>query len=315
MNRHFGSRLRLSLTLAVAAGVLFAAHTPVAACTRALYVAKDGTVITGRSMDWGEDMASNMWVLPRGMKRDGRGGKNTIAWESKYGSLIVSAYDIGTAEGMNEKGLVVNLLALAESNYGKPPEGARVISMSSWPQYVLDNHATVAEAVADLRKETFRVQTVVLATGRPANMHMVIADPSGDSAVFEYVDRRLVIHHGKQYKVMTNSPTYDKQLAIMEYWKEAGGLEKSLPGTSRAADRFVRATYLLGALPAETSRPVPGGDVRAVADAQRRHPAWLFPRGTTVGLVHHLAGGERQHEPRRAFRLRHDPGDVLGASR
>jgi penicillin V acylase-like amidase (Ntn superfamily) len=43
-----------------------------------------------------------MWVLPRGMKRDGRGGKNTISWESKYGSLIVSAYDIGTAEGMNE---------------------------------------------------------------------------------------------------------------------------------------------------------------------------------------------------------------------
>ena len=259
MNRHFGSRLRLSLTLAVAAGVLFAAHTPVTACTRALYVAKDGTVITGRSMDWGEDMASNMWVLPRGMKRDGRGGKNTIAWESKYGSLIVSAYDIGTAEGMNEKGLVVNLLALAESNYGKPPEGARVISMSSWPQYVLDNHATVAEAVADLRKETFRVQTVVLATGRPANMHMVIADPSGDSAVFEYVDGKLVIHHGKQYKVMTNSPTYDRQLAIMEYWKDAGGLEKSLPGTSRAADRFVRATYLLGALPAETSRPYISG--------------------------------------------------------
>lgn len=139
---------------------------------------------------------SNMWVLPRGMKRDGRGGKNTISWVSKYGSLIVTAYDIGTAEGMNEKGLVVNELALVESNYGKPPDG---------------------------------------------------------SAVFEYVDGKLVIHHGKQYKVVTNSPTYDKQLAIMEYWKEAGGLEKSLPGTSRAADRFVRATYLLAALPTETS--------------------------------------------------------------
>ena len=249
-------RLRLVLVAAIA---LSSTPSPLAACTRVLYVAKDGTVITGRSMDWGEDMASNMWVLPRGMKRDGRGGKNTIAWESRYGSLIVSAYDIGTSEGMNEKGLVVNLLALVESNYGTPPEGARVISMSSWPQYVLDNHATVAEAVADLRKETFRVQTVVLATGRPANMHMVMSDPTGDSAVLEYVDGKLVIHHGKQYRVMTNSPTYDKQLAIMEYWKEAGGLEKSLPGTSRAADRFVRATYLLGALPAETSRPYISG--------------------------------------------------------
>jgi len=220
---------RKTLAVVVAATLVSASPGPTEACTRALYVAKDGTVIVGRSMDWGEDMMSNMWVLPRGMKRDGRGGKNTISWESKYGSLIVSAYDIGTAEGMNEKGLVVNELALVESNYGKPPEGAKVISLSTWPQYVLDNFATVGEAVADLRKEKFRVQTVVLGTGRPANMHLVISDATGDSAVFEYVDGKLVIHHGKQYKVVTNSPTYDKQLAIMEYWKDAGGLSKSCP--------------------------------------------------------------------------------------
>ena len=216
-------------------------------------MSKDGTVIVGRSMDWGEDMMSNMWVLPRGMKRDGRGGKNTITWVSKYGSLITTAYDIGTADGMNEKGLVVNELALVESNYGKPAEGAKVISLSTWPQYVLDIFATVAEAVAELRKENFRVQTVVLGNGRPANMHLVISDATGDSAVFEYVDGRLVIHHGKQYRVVTNSPTYDRQLAILEYWKDAGGIAKSLPGTSRAADRFVRTTFLLDVLSGEVS--------------------------------------------------------------
>lgn len=210
-------------------------------------------MIVGRSMDWGEDLKSNMWVLPRGMKRSGMGGGNTIAWESKYGSLIVTGYDIGTSEGMNEKGLVVNMLALAESDYGKPLQGGKVISMSTWAQYLLDNHSSVAEAVADLRKEEFRVQTLVLPTGRPANMHLAISDASGDSAVFEYVKGKLVIHHGKQYKVMTNSPTYDQQLSIMEYWKEAGGLNKSLPGTSRAADRFVRATYLLDAVPVEAA--------------------------------------------------------------
>jgi choloylglycine hydrolase len=244
---------RSAVATLVTATLLGSSLAPAQACTRALYVAKDGTVIVGRSMDWGEDMKSNMWVLPRGMKRDGRGGKNTIAWESKYGSLIVSAYDIGTAEGMNEKGLVVNELALVESNYGRPAAGEKVISLSTWPQYVLDNFATVAEAVADLRKESFRVQTVVLGTGRPANMHLVISDATGDSAVFEYVDGKLVIHHGKQYRVVTNSPTYDKQLAIMEYWKDAGGTSKSLPGTSRAADRFVRTSFLLDVLPAVAS--------------------------------------------------------------
>ena len=123
--------------------------------------------------------------------------------------------------------------------------------MSTWAQYVLDNHATVAEAVADLRKENFRVQTVVLPTGRPANMHLAMSDPTGDSAVFEYVKGKLVIHHGKQYKVMTNSPTYDKQLAIMEYWKEAGGLNE------------VPARHL------PRRRPLRPGDVPAGGDSDR----------------------------------------------
>jgi penicillin V acylase-like amidase (Ntn superfamily) len=227
--------------------------TPLPACTRALYVAKDGTILTGRSMDWGEDMHSNLWVLPAGMKRDGMGGANTVTWESKYGSLVVSAYDIGTCDGLNEKGLTVNMLALVESDYGKPPEGGNAICMSTWAQYLLDKHSNVADAVADLRKEEFRVQTIVLPTGRPANMHLAISDATGDSAIFEYVNGKLVIHHGKEFKVLTNSPTYDQQLAIMEYWKMAGGLTKFLPGTSNAADRFVRASFLLGALPVETS--------------------------------------------------------------
>ena len=281
--------LRSLLIALLSSLAIFTAQVPVAACTRALYVAKDGTVLTGRSMDWGEDMHSNMWVLPRGMKRDGGGGKNTVTWESKYGSLVVSAYDIGTCDGMNEKGLVVNMLALVESDYGKPAEGGKVICMSTWAQYILDNHATVAEAVADLRKEEFRVQTIVLPTGRPANMHLAISDATGDSAIFEYVNGKLVIHHGKQFKVLTNSPTYDQQLAIMEYWKLAGGLTKIAPRhfqrrrpfrprlvpARRAAGRDIEELHHRLAA-AEV--PLPGGDGGALADAQHRHAAGLFAR-------------------------------------
>jgi len=46
--------------VALVAAVLVSSAVPAGACTRALYVAKDGTVIVGRSMDWGEDMGSNM---------------------------------------------------------------------------------------------------------------------------------------------------------------------------------------------------------------------------------------------------------------
>ena len=47
---------------------------------------------------------------------------------------------------------------------------------------------------------------------------------------------------------MTNSPTYNKQLALNEYWKSIGGLS-FLPGTNRPSDRFARASFYVNALP------------------------------------------------------------------
>ncbi|MGI0481622.1 linear amide C-N hydrolase [Geminocystis sp. CENA526] len=222
----------------------------VLACTRVLYSGSDNTVITGRSMDWKEDIRSNLWVLPRGIDQNGLAGKNSIEWKSKYGSVVITAYDIGTADGMNEKGLVANLLYLAESDYGTT-EGKATLSMSLWAQYFLDNYATVAEAVEEMKKEPFRVITSTLPNGAPAQLHLVISDINGDSAIFEYIDGKLVIHHSKDYKVVTNSPTFDKQLALNEYWQSIGGLN-FLPGTNRAADRFARAYFLLNSIPTKT---------------------------------------------------------------
>jgi choloylglycine hydrolase len=71
-------------------------------------------------MDWMSDMGSNLWVFPRGMRRDGAVGPNSIQWTSRYGSVVVSVFDAATADGMNEKGLVANLLYLAETRYPTP---------------------------------------------------------------------------------------------------------------------------------------------------------------------------------------------------
>jgi choloylglycine hydrolase len=118
--------------------------------------------------------------------------------------------------------------------------------ITAWAQYLLDNFATVNEAVAEVKKDTFRVVPVVAPNGAKGTVHLAISDPTGDSAIFEYVKGTLVIHHGKEYQVMTNSPTYDKQIAINEYWKEFDGAVM-LPGTVRAADRFARASYYINA--------------------------------------------------------------------
>jgi len=219
------------------------------ACTRLVYHGANGQVITARSMDWKTDVRTNLWSLPRGIARSGEAGPNSVKWTAKYGSVVATGYDISTTDGVNEAGLNANLLWLVESEYPKFDQSKPGLTIAAWAQYVLDNFATVAEAVAALEKEPFVIVTdAVPGEQRLATLHLSMSDASGDSAIVEYVKGRQVIHHGRQYQVMTNSPIYDEQLALNTYWKQIGGTT-FLPGTNRAADRFARAAFYVDAIP------------------------------------------------------------------
>ena len=234
------------LSLLLIAVTLVVITYDVSACTRTVYFGREGQTVTGRSMDWIEDMQTNLWLFPRGMKRDGGLGNGSLEWTSKYGSVVTSIYEGGTADGMNEKGLVANLLYLVESEYPAADDKRPGLCITAWAQHLLDNFATVNEAVEEIQKDAFRVVPVAAPNGEKGTVHLAISDATGDSAIFEYVKGKLVIHHGKEYQVMTNSPTYDKQIAINEYWKDFDGAVM-LPGTVRAADRFARASYYINA--------------------------------------------------------------------
>lgn len=218
------------------------------ACTRILYETGSKDFIVGRSMDWADNTQTNLWAFPKGMERNGGVGEGSFTWTSKYGSVIATIYDVATVDGINEAGLVGNVLYLAESDYGPADAGKPKMSVGGWLQYVLDSFATVSEAVDGLEDNPFTVVAPNLPNGKAATGHVALSDPSGDSAIFEYLDGKLVIHHGPETKVMTNSPPYDQQLAIDTYWTGIGG-STFLPGTNRAADRFVRASYFLSASP------------------------------------------------------------------
>lgn len=221
---------------------------PTDACTRAVYLGPDDMVVTGRTMDWKEDPQSNIYFFPRGMDRRGGMTDHSVKWTSSYGSVVTAGYDIGVCDGMNEKGLVANFLFLAESDYHRPGDKRPVMGLSIWTQYVLDNFATVDEAVAELGKESFRIDDPDLPNGAKSTLHLSISDSTGNSAIFEYIDGKLVIHQGRDCQVMTNSPSYDKQQTLDDYWDQIGGLVM-LPGTNRASDRFVRASFYIKALP------------------------------------------------------------------
>lgn len=166
--------------------------------------------------------------------------------------MTTSSWDIATSDGMNEKGLVANMLWLASSEYpefSKEDGSKKGLAVSLWAQYALDNFATVADAVQAFKKEEFVVVTdFIPGTDKYTTVHLSLSDANGDNAILEYINGKLIIHHDPSYTVMTNDPIFDEQLAINEYWKSIPG-NIFLPGTNRAADRFVRASYYIKAIP------------------------------------------------------------------
>ncbi|TVP98251.1 MAG: linear amide C-N hydrolase [Balneolaceae bacterium] len=234
------------------AAILIHLMAPIAeACTRVIYKGPNNTVLTGRNMDFSMPIPANLWVFPRGMERTTAVGSNALSWTSRYGSLAVSSFDISTTDGMNEKGLVANMLWLVESEYpeyemnGDKPG----LAISAWAQYVLDNFATVAEAVAAMRNEDFIVVTdFIPGTDKFTTVHLSVSDATGDSAILEYINGKLEIHHDASYIVMTNDPPYEQQLALLNYWESIPG-NVFLPGTVKSVDRFVRAHYYINHIP------------------------------------------------------------------
>lgn len=229
------------------------------ACTRVLWAAPDGQVLVGRTQDWTEKAGHAFRVFPRGMERMGAVAENPHKWTSKYGSLVLTAYDMGTHEGVNEKGLSGHGLYLAvNAAFGERDTKREAIGIMQWIQFYLDNYATVAEAVEATKSIDFQIEPLILPNGYPTLIHISLSDKSGDSAVIEYKDGVPQIFHDRRFTVMTNEPTYDVQIENLKQYRTFGG-DKPLPGERTPMDRFVRAAYYANGL----QKPADRGEAAA----------------------------------------------------
>ncbi|MCU0720620.1 MAG: linear amide C-N hydrolase [Pirellula sp.] len=214
-----------------------------------LWAPEGGHVYVGRTNDWTGKVDSAFRLFPRGIERVGAVTQNPHKWISKYGSVALTAYDNATHQGVNEKGLSVHVLYLADvCDFGKRDPKREGIGVLQWAQYYLDNFATVAEAVEAHKSIAFQIEPIVLPNGAPTMLHVSIEDKTGDSAVIEYIGGKAEIHHDRRYTVMTNEPVYEKQIENLKQYRTFGG-DKPLPGERKSMDRFVRAAVYVNALP------------------------------------------------------------------
>jgi len=240
--------------------MLLSAHGEAGACTD-VFVNSGTEKVSGRNIDWPIGPVVRMSINPRGLSRTAVATYPTdqpLSWISQYGSVTLQLHLFGmyiTLDGMNEHGLSVGMLMMLEAVY-PPPDSQPYLNDDKWLLYYLDNCRTVAEAVA--LAPTIRVNCLL-------GSHLALHDPSGDSAVMEYVGGELKIYRSPVYNgALTNSPCYEDQLANLANYVWFGGDQTDLPGGVEATSRFVRASFYRQTLPEPESAEEAVGSTLAI---------------------------------------------------
>src|SRR5215207_10113604 len=169
------------------------------ACTT-FFINKNGQMLFGRNYDWITDagmVCTNLKGLAKTSMKTENG--ETIRWVSRYGSITFNQYgkEYPTG-GMNEKGLVVELMWLDETKY-QGQDKRPALNVLQWIQYQLDRSATVEEVIAS--DSRLRI------SGAGVPLHYLVADASGAAATIEFLEGKMVVHKGTDlsFPVLTNS--------------------------------------------------------------------------------------------------------------
>jgi penicillin V acylase-like amidase (Ntn superfamily) len=240
-------------------------------CTRILWNGNEVAIVASRTTDWPEPTEPVLTLFPRGSRHDGgvtaEGEKvvagNALTWESAYGTVVTTFYGAGTIDGINEAGLAAHLLYLEATDFGPRDPHLPGLHAGLWAQYALDRAASVSEALELLAE----VQVVMMeARGTKATVHLALEDAAGDSAIIEHLGGKAVTHHGRQYRIMTNDPSYDEQFRLLDELDFSHPSDDMpLPGNVNPRDRFQRASYFSALLPAPRDEREAVAGVMAIA--------------------------------------------------
>jgi len=203
----------------------------------------DGQVLVGKNYDWmvedGLIIVNKRGVAKTAMQStvDNTGMGTPVKWISKYGSITFTQYgrELGPG-GMNEAGLVVESMGLFRNTPSKkyPDPDSRVsIMVQQWRQYQLDNFASVKEVIESDAYLRIRPK-------KGPHSHFIISDKTGDCAIIEYLDGKMVCHTGGSlpHRVLTNN-TYDLSLGFLKQNKLPE------PDMYRSIERFIRAAGMV----------------------------------------------------------------------
>jgi len=197
-----------------------------------------GELVFGRNYDWNVDNGLVI-VNKRGVSKTAMARDLPAQWTSEFGSVTFNQFGrelpLG---GMNEEGLVVEVMWLDETEYPQP-DSRPALDNLQWVQYQLDNFTTVDEVIGS-------DSAVRISPGSGAKVHYLVSDRKGDCASIEFLDGKLVYHTAETMvcKTLTNS-TYTESIEFLKKHEGFGG-ESPIPEGTGSLERFTRAAKLVG---------------------------------------------------------------------
>lgn len=201
------------------------------ACSAVLMELGDRPVMA-RCYDWHIGNALLLINQP-GMAKRALAFDNPAEWTSKYGSVTVNQYGRELpVDGINQAGLAIAVLWLNETEYPAVDERPS-LSSAQWVQYQLDTAATVKEVIES--DNAIRINSIV-----GVKVHFFVSDASGDCAVIEFIEGKMVVHHGDtlKYRQITNNTAAYSQEHIAAF--EGFGGDQEIPENHKSIHRYAR---------------------------------------------------------------------------
>jgi choloylglycine hydrolase len=256
-------RLRTAALAAIALVTAISAAAP--ACTGIRLTAKDGTVVAGRTLEFGLDLKSAIVAIPAGSALTGtlpNNGKG-LAYTTKYGIVGANAFGLPViVDGMNDHGLYVGEFffpGYADYATITPANASHAVAAYEYSDWLLGNFATIDEVKGAIGRVVL-APTVLAQMGMAPPVHFRVMDKTGAAVVIEPIGGRLELRDDP-LGVLTNAPTFDWHMTNLSNYvgltpmahasRTVGGVTVSgfgqgsgfygLPGDFTPPSRFVRA--------------------------------------------------------------------------
>jgi choloylglycine hydrolase len=192
-----------------------AAASPTSACTGIRLTAADGSVVTGRTLEFGFFIPTDIVAIPRGyaFTSDTPIGPG-MSWTGKYATVGATLQgSTNYIDGINEKGLAVGLFyfpTFAEYTETTKDNQANSLSVADFGTWLLTSFGSLEE----VRSAVGSGKVVIAPTlikgfpPEPQPAHFVVYDSTGKSIVIEPIGGKLQVFDNP-LGVITNSPTFD----------------------------------------------------------------------------------------------------------